>query len=154
MRPPNSSKNSTRIISNNPGAPLQFRPHHFLCSLGFQGKGYSDDFTANMVQIVEKGLRAPGGDDQQIEVVRNTDDICSPCPKRRGLRCSNQDGIEKLDKAHLRALKLDYGQVITWGEAQKRIRKHVAPEGLQVICAGCQWLQYGMCEAAVRELHG
>ncbi len=154
MSTPNSLKNSSRIISNNPGALVKFRPHHFLCSLGFQGKGYSDEFTANMVRIVDKGLRAPGGDDQQIEVVRNTDDICAPCPKRRGLRCSNQDGIEKLDKAHLRALKLEYGQTITWGEAQNCIRKHVAPEGLQVICAGCQWLEYGMCETAVRKLHG
>ena len=104
MSKTNSSENSSRIVPDNPTPTVQFRPHHFLCALGFQGKGYSDDFTANMVQIVDETLRAPGGDDQQIEIVRNTDDICAPCPKRRGLRCSNQDGIEKLDKAHLRAL--------------------------------------------------
>ncbi|MGB0902090.1 DUF1284 domain-containing protein [Halocynthiibacter sp.] len=152
MSKTNSSENSTRIVPDNPTPTVQFRPHHFLCALGFQGKGYSDDFTANMVQIVDETLRAPGGDDQQIEVVRNTDDICAPCPKRRGLRCSNQDGIDKLDKAHLRALKLEYGNTLTWGEAKDRIRKHIAPEGLQVICSGCQWLQYGMCESAVRKL--
>ena len=32
--------------------PLRYRPHHFLCSLGFEGKGYSDAFTANMEAIV------------------------------------------------------------------------------------------------------
>jgi len=139
---------------NNPGdATLKFRPHHFLCSLGFQGKGYSDAFTANMTRIVSQGLRAPGGEDTKIEVVRNTDDICAPCPKRRGLRCSNQDGIDKLDKSHLRALGLTYNEKLTWGQALDLIQRRIHPGGLQVICAGCQWLEYGMCEGALQELH-
>mgnify|MGYP003549100712 CR=1 FL=1 len=49
--------------------PVRYRPHHFLCSLGFQGKGYSDGFTANMSAIVMGRLRADGGDETVIEVM-------------------------------------------------------------------------------------
>ncbi|WP_052245120.1 DUF1284 domain-containing protein [Halocynthiibacter namhaensis] len=154
MSAQNSSKNFPRSFSKTPGeAALKFRPHHFLCSLGFQGKGYSDEFTANMTRIVDQGLRAPKGEATDIVVVRNTDDICAPCPKRRGLRCSNQDGIEKLDKAHLRALGLSYNERLTWGDALDLIKQRISPGGLQIICAGCQWLEYGMCETAVQKLH-
>ena len=38
---------------------LSFRPHHFLCTLGFEGKGYSDAFTRNMAEIAD-ALRARG----------------------------------------------------------------------------------------------
>ena len=47
-------------MSGADGAPpIRFRPHHFLCSLGFEGKGYSEAFTANMTGIVMGRLRAP-----------------------------------------------------------------------------------------------
>jgi hypothetical protein len=69
--------------------PIRFRPHHFLCSLGFQGKVYSDAFSANMTAIVIGQLRTPSGDEMQIEVVPATDDICTPCPKRCGDLCEN-----------------------------------------------------------------
>ena len=62
------------------GRPLLFRPHHFLCSLGFQRAGYSDGFTENMTEIVVGRLRAEDGDSVEIEVISATDDICDPCP--------------------------------------------------------------------------
>lgn len=132
---------------------LRFRPHHFLCSLGFQGKGYSDGFTANMDAIVNGRLRADGGDQVEIEVIRHTDDICCPCPKRIDTKCQNQEGIEALDRQHLTALDLRYGQTLTWGEAEATIRRKVRPRDLNTICAGCQWLSYGLCETALRDLH-
>ncbi|MGK7653340.1 DUF1284 domain-containing protein [Roseovarius sp. B08] len=134
-------------------APLRYRPHHFLCSLGFQGKGYSDAFTANMARIVEDRLRAPGGDDVEIEVVAATDEICAPCPKRRGTRCTSQDKIAALDTRHADALGLTVGTRLTWGDAKRRIAANVPPGALSQLCAGCQWLELGLCEAAVIELH-
>ena len=41
--------------------------HHFLCALGFAGKGYCDSFTASMAAIMDRS-RAPGGGAVQIEV--------------------------------------------------------------------------------------
>lgn len=133
--------------------PLQFRPHHFLCSLGFQGKGYSDGFTANMADIVVGQLRTPDGDDTQIEVTGHTDSICAPCPKRRGKLCEDQEKIATLDARHARALGVFVGSSLTWGEAKRRIVKRVPPGSLSQLCKGCQWLELGLCESALEELH-
>lgn len=132
---------------------ITYRPHHFLCSLGFAGKGYSDGFTENMSQIVVDTLRAPGGDDALIEVTGATDDICGPCPKRRGTLCTEQAKIAALDTRHARALRLFVGTRLSWGEAKRRIVKHVPPGSLQTLCQGCQWLELGLCETALAKLH-
>ncbi|MCV6585863.1 MAG: DUF1284 domain-containing protein [Marinibacterium sp.] len=134
-------------------SPIRFRPHHFLCAIGFQGKGYSDAFTANMTRIVVDRLRAPSGASELIEVTGATDDICTPCPHRRGQLCESQAKISALDARHAAALRLIPGEQLTWGDAQERIRAHVPPGALSQICCDCQWLAYGMCETALAALH-
>jgi hypothetical protein len=141
-------------VSGSPTAPIRYRPHHFLCSLGFEGKGYSEAFTSNMTAIVMGQLRACDGEAALIEVTGATDDICGPCPKRRGSLCTNQDKIAALDDAHARALALKPGDRLSWGQAQARIRLHVKPGSLKRLCAGCEWEPYGMCERALARLHG
>lgn len=135
------------------GAALRYRPHHFLCSLGFEGKGYSDLFTANMAAIVFGRLRAPGGDTTVIEVTGAADDICAPCPKRRGEGCESGERIAALDASHAAALALAPGDRLTWGEAKARIRASVPAGSLCRLCAGCQWEPLGLCEAALGRLH-
>lgn len=137
----------------NGARPLRFRPHHFLCALGFQGKGYSDLFTANMSAIVLGRLRTPGGDGTQIEVTDAADDICAPCPKRQGEGCETGAKIARLDAAHARALNLAPGDRLTWGEAKARIRGSVPTGSLRHLCAGCAWQPLGLCEAALGRLH-
>ncbi|KFE37004.1 DUF1284 domain-containing protein [Thioclava atlantica] len=130
---------------------LKFRPHHFLCSLGFEGKGYSEEFTANMSGIVEGRLRRPDGPAVEIEVVGAADDICGPCPSRRGSGCSSQDRIARIDASHARALGLAPGDVLTWGEALERMAA-LPGDVHQEICAECQWLSGGMCAASLARL--
>jgi uncharacterized protein len=132
---------------------IRYRPHHFLCSLGFEGKGYSEAFTANMSAIVMGRLRAPDGDTAVIEVTAGLDDICAPCPKNRGHACEVQARIDRLDAAHAEALGLRAGDRLTWGEAKGRIRTEVPPGSLAGLCAGCEWEPFGMCEAALARLH-
>ncbi|SMX27986.1 hypothetical protein TRP8649_02098 [Pelagimonas phthalicica] len=133
--------------------PLRFRPHHFLCALGFQGKGYSDDFTANMRAIVMGRLRTPEGRETRIKLTGYADDICAPCPKRQGRLCTNQQSISQLDRSHAAALKLQPHEELTWGEALQRIKQNVPPGALSTVCSGCQWLEYGLCEDALKRLH-
>ncbi len=133
--------------------PLQFRPHHFLCALGYRGEGYSDGFTANMTEIVTLGLKAEDGDSTEIEVIGATDAICGPCPKRRGALCSDQAKISALDLSHSKILGVRPGDRLTWGQAKARIRSLVQPGELGKICSECQWLDLGYCEDSLRELH-
>jgi hypothetical protein len=131
---------------------LRLRPHHVLCSIGFEGKGYDDAFTANMARIVLGQLRAPGGAEQPVLVTGDADAICAPCPKRRGLGCEAQAQIDALDARHGAALDLAPGDRLSWGECLERARTRVAPEELATLCAGCNWLPMGMCAEALRAL--
>lgn len=131
--------------------PLSFRPHHFMCANGFEGKGYSPGFVENFSALVDR-LRGDKGDDVLIQVVSYTDDICRPCPHRRQTLCAKQALIESLDQRHLKALGLSFGQVISWGEAKRRIVKFVTDEAFEPLCQGCGWQKEGICLKALRRL--
>ena len=133
-------------------AMITFRPHHFLCSLGYQGKGYDDAFTANMDQVVAEGLHQDGGDDTLIRVVRQADVICALCPYRRGTGCVSQEKIDGLDARHAERLNLTEGDVLSWGDAKTRIAETVKSGDLSDLCQGCQWLESGVCEDALARL--
>ena len=134
-----------------PNNTLQFRPHHFLCALGFQGKGYSRRFIANFTTITEI-LRGPQGDNTQIEVTEFTDSVCSPCPHKRDKLCATQEKITKLDTLHAKALQLKAGDSISWGAAKQRIREQVDVDKFQQICQGCEWRSLWVCEKALKAL--
>lgn len=126
---------------------LKFRPHHFLCTLGFRGKGYSPDFVANFSAIVARLT-----DQSPIEVVESVDSICTPCPSNRAGRCTDASKIEKLDQAHLEILDLTLGSVLTWGEAKTRIRDRMSVSDFNRACKSCSWKELGVCENALRDL--
>ena len=130
---------------------LKFRPHHFLCSLGFRGKGYSDAFVENYTDIVER-LRGPGGDAIEIEVTGSTDSVCAPCPNRRGERCETQDKIDRLDRAHAGVLNLKAGDRLTWGEAQDRIAEEFDLKTFDRVCEPCGWKSLGVCAQSLTAL--
>lgn len=131
---------------------LRLRPHHLLCALGYQGKGYSDAFTANMTRLVAEGLHAPGGDTLEIELIAGADSLCTPCPHRRGAGCAKEASISALDARHGAALELHAGDILTWGDAKERIKNRLSPSDLDHLCAGCSWLPMGMCRDALTAL--
>ena len=131
---------------------ITFRPHHFLCALGYQGKGYDDAFTENMDKVIADGLHQDGGENTLITVTRQADIICGPCPHRRGQGCASQEKIDKLDNRHAERLNLVDGEILSWCEAKERIAANVKKGDLSTLCEGCQWLELGLCEDALSRL--
>ena len=131
---------------------LEFRPHHFLCTLGFVGKGYSPDFVRNYQQIADSLREAKAGGQTSIRVAEATDAICAPCPNREGALCSAEPKIQKLDQAHAKVLGLKAGQVLTWDEAKKLLARKMTFEAFHIACAPCAWKAMGVCETALRKL--
>jgi hypothetical protein len=127
---------------------IQFRPHHFLCTLCFQGKGYSPKFIRNYENIV-KQLNTSDGDELLIEVTEHTDSICAPCPHKREILCESQAKIERLDKAHAAALDIKAGDKLTWPQAKQRIAQQMTIEKFHQICEPCNWKSLGLCEGAL-----
>lgn len=122
---------------------INFRPHHFLCTLCFQGKGYSPTFVANYEKIAAQLKQDPH---TPIHVVDHTDSICQPCPHQRGTQCATQAKISGLDQAHSAALEVQPGDTLSWEEAQQRIAVKLTLEKFHTICATCNWKSLGICE--------
>ena len=131
---------------------LKFRPHHFLCTLGFVGKGYSDEFVENF-QAVADGLRKdPLGDQAMIEVVAHTDSICAPCPNKLEKLCATETKIQKLDAAHAEVLGFTAGDQLTWKEAKERMTQKMTDTAFDSACAPCSWKSMGVCHSALKKL--
>lgn len=127
--------------------PLKFRPHHFLCTLAFEGKGYSPDYVKNFYRIV-RDL-----DQAQLEVVLGFDAICEPCPHHGTYQCTFEDKVSQLDQAHAEILGLKPGDQLTWAAAKERLKQHMTLERFHQACASCSWKALGVCEAHLKALH-
>lgn len=127
---------------------IQFRPHHFLCTVGFQGKGYSPAFIRNYKKIAVKITENP---DTPIKVCSKLDSICGPCPNQTpDKQCNKQSLIDKLDAAHQEILGLKEDQIITWRESLALIKEKMTLDNFHRACEGCSWKSYGICEAALK----
>lgn len=117
---------------------LSLRGHHFLCSLHYQGAGYSAAFTDNFTAIAE-GIAARGA--SRVQVAGMADGICGACPSLQadGQACEFQDSVLRRDRALLDAMGWAPGQVLDLGEAYWAVidrREALMAE----VCVGCEWL--------------
>jgi len=127
---------------------LQFRPHHFMCALGFQGKGYSPEFVAHFHGIADQLKK----DEIQIQVVTGTDTICEVCPNLEGNQCNTEQKTRQLDQAHAGILGVETGQVLTWKAAKTLITENMTPVAFDAACGPCSWKSLGVCRSALVEL--
>lgn len=127
---------------------ITFRPHHFLCALCFQGRGYSPAFVSNFQSIMTI-LNSTDGDQAEIRVVSQTDSICEPCPNRVEKTCLTEEKISQLDNAHAQALGVIADQIITWGAAKELIGEKISLDVFHEICKGCSWKEFGICEGVL-----
>ncbi|MCI5051754.1 MAG: DUF1284 domain-containing protein [Simkaniaceae bacterium] len=116
---------------------IRFRPHHFLCTYNFRGKGYSPSFITNYQQVIQRLEKEP------IEIVNSSDSICAPCPHRRGGMCQSEARIRTLDRRHEEAFGFGKGPIF-WKEARAKIEKHFSIALMRKTCDGCSWLK--ICE--------
>ena len=72
---------------------MDLRPHHLLCTQGYSGKGYSDEFVKNMNQVTEK-LR--GSEPVTVHLTCSTDVLCADCPNMLGTDlCSTNEKVKR-----------------------------------------------------------
>ncbi len=125
---------------------IRFRPHHFLCTLGFQGKGYTPQYVEKYREIVES-LR----DDLDIEVVGEGDSICAFCPHLGETGCAQETKVQGIDERHRQILGIKTGDVLTWAEAKRLLKDKMTLDAFHKACEGCEWKAQGMCESALKK---
>lgn len=125
---------------------IKLRPHHLLCTQGYSGKGYSDAFVSNMDDVVER-LRS--NQDEKVEIVFTTDNLCENCPSKisNGV-CESDDKVLRFDKGVIDALGLDEG-IYSYQDLITKLDEYLASgvedERLKKICGDCEWYPVSAC---------
>lgn len=129
---------------------FSFRPHHFLCTLGFQGKGYSPRFIENYEKIAETLQK---NEEISIEVVSSGDSICRACPHQEDEGCDREEKIQLLDQRHSQILDIKPGDRLSWRKGKELLKTYMTVEAFHQACVGCLWKPLGICEKALKDLH-
>ncbi len=121
---------------NKPASPIAtIRPHHALCALFFEGKGYSKAFVENMTTF----LADPN---QQLQVSPECDTICQACPHNQNGYCDEETKVSLFDQRTLSLTKgLQEGpKPIPLNELCQNVFENILQQGLLAeVCGECEW---------------
>ena len=127
---------------------MLMRPHHLLCTQGFAGKGYSEDFVRNMTYWVER-LRCEK--DFRVRIIFSTDDLCRFCPQKKGEGLCADDG--KVLSFDRKRKVIEYFQLeekeYVYQDLIREIDAKMTPEMLEDICGSCSWYQNSLCRRMI-----
>lgn len=127
----------------------KLRGHHLFCLLGYRGMGYSQDYVENMTKLHQTLRDQPN---TWIQLVKGPDQLCEKYPNSGTYHCQD-DHIYERDAAILEKMGLKIGQITQWREIEARVRMHVKPTDIQIVCETCSWRTYGVCEEGIQEIH-
>ncbi len=124
-----------------------------MCILNYRGEGYSEEFTANMDEVV-----ASLTEDTQIVLEKSADCLCRACHNREAVTqanpvgCKFMDKVARYDEGLLKMLELNEGSRISWCDLRRLVLGLILPKNIEGICGDCEW--FGICEAACMDSAG
>ena len=125
---------------------MKLRPHHLLCTQGYSGKGYNNDFVQNMTDIT---TRLRNETNTVIEIVLSTDDICSKCPSMIDVDlCKDNDEIKQRDKKISDCFGIEEKEYI-YQELIAEIDSKMTVEMMDEFCSDCSWYSVSACKRNV-----
>ena len=111
------------------------RPHHALCALFFEGKGYSQAFIDNMTNLLADSS-------QMLQITTGCDALCQACPNNVNGQCKDEAKVSLFDQ---RALKLtgklfQADQPIPLYALCQGVFDAILQQGLLAeVCGECEW---------------
>lgn len=114
---------------------FEIRAHHGLCTYFFEGKGYSDDFSHNMTEVIEKLAQNP-----TVKIVSHGDLICSHCPNLTDGICKTPEKVNKYDRRVMELCQIKDGCSLLWQEFSSMVKEKIIDTGkIKTVCSDCQW---------------
>lgn len=114
---------------------MKIRGHHLLCMEGFQGYGYSGEFTENMAEVVDEYKS-----NSEVEVIQGVDVICQFCPFQVEGECKKVKDVMAFDLEVLKVLGLNPGDRMRREEVAPIIWTMRAINGVMAeYCQKCEW---------------
>jgi len=116
---------------------IKLRGHHLVCLHFYQGEGYSEEFIANLNNLMDRA-----GRDEKVAVVDISDDVCIRCPYLSDNKCMHKTDsdqvIKQLDDLALQLLNVKAGDHVKWADIRKKVMS--TPEHwFSQFCDGCDW---------------
>lgn len=125
---------------------MDLRPHHLLCTQGYSGKGYSEEFVENMNRLTG---RLRGTEPVTIRLKFSTDDLCISCPHMLGWDlCQTNEKVKRFDRKVVEYFRLEEREYI-YQELVQKIRQEITPRMLEDICDGCSWYPVSACREKI-----
>ncbi len=117
---------------------ILLRPHHGLCIRFFEGKGYSDEFTAHMEKVIKELHKK----DSRIILTEAEDEICKMCPNFLEGGCKDREKVRRYDQGVLDLTGLQTGEEMTFLKLKEQITARItAPDRMRDICGDCGWAE-------------
>ena len=115
--------------------PATLRPHHALCALFFEGRGYSEAFIENMTAFVAD----PG---QLLQITSGCDALCQACPNNLNDQCVDEAKVSLFDQRTLNhcgeAFQVDQPKSLS--ELCQNVCEAILQQGLLAeVCGECEW---------------
>ncbi|MEM1485888.1 DUF1284 domain-containing protein [Oscillospiraceae bacterium PP1C4] len=122
---------------------MRLRPHHLLCTQGYSGKGYNDEFVANMTAITN---RLCGDRNSTVHIVFSTDDICACCPQMTGIDCcKHNEKVKRYDQKVIDYFGIEERSYI-YEEIINEINSKMTESIMDDICGDCGWYPMSACK--------
>jgi len=125
---------------------MKLRPHHLLCTQGYSGKGYSDDFVENMTAIT---MRLRNDANAVVEIVFSTDDICGKCPRMIDHDlCESNDKVKRFDAKVAAYFGIEEKRYI-YQDIIREINAKMTSAMMDDICSECEWYPISACKRII-----
>ena len=126
------------------GKKFLLRFHHLLCLPLFEGKGYSDGFSANMASIKERAENSG----EEINFICDFDSICENCPNKSEKGCllneDSAENIEDKDRYIMKLFGVESGFAASYKNALSLALERIDEEEFEKICGNCRWCKTGI----------
>lgn len=118
-----------------PAEIATLRPHHALCALFFEGKGYSLAFVENMTAFLAEPK-------QMLRITMGSDILCQECPHNLDGICDDEEKVERFDQRTVAlcadAFKTDQPQSLS--NLCLSVYENILQQGrLAEVCGECEW---------------
>ena len=111
------------------------RPHHGMCIAFFKGRGYSEEFTAHMKEIISEVEHNP-----LVRLCVYTDELCSKCPHNVNGICESIDRVTRYDEEVLKRCGLSDGVILSYLDFKQAVYENILLTGMrEEVCGDCEW---------------
>lgn len=115
--------------------PVLLRAHHGMCLAFFEGRGYSQGFTAHMQTVLDGMASNP-----TVKLATEGDIVCTACPNLRGGVCVTAEKVQGYDQRVLALCGLEAGASLPWSEFSRLVSEKILnPRLRETVCGGCEW---------------